>query len=168
MPAGAISHPANALDSTPLSGNFDQYHLTNPRGAISNVFSIIDFASVGQRSADFQLVWELRTVNQRFLETTFGFLEALKGIEQSLRVCKTGTNARQAGRQPETGSQQSRSQIYRKRTAARGTAGRGHRDWAEGTSNSATVAKSAPGVAWRAASVRDRGKRLSDGGYHTL
>ena len=87
MPAGAISHPANALDSTPLSRNFDQYHLTNPRGAISNVFSIIDFAGVGHRSADFQLVWELRTVNQRFLETTFRFLEALKGIEQSLREC---------------------------------------------------------------------------------
>ena len=87
MPAGAISHPANALDSTPLSRNFDQYHLTNPRGAISNVFSIIDFASVGHRSADFHLVWELRTLNQRFLETTFRFLEALKGIEQSLREC---------------------------------------------------------------------------------
>ena len=39
------------------------------------------------KSADFQLVWELRTVNQRFLETTFRFLEALKGIEQSLREC---------------------------------------------------------------------------------
>ncbi|MEC8436973.1 MAG: YicC/YloC family endoribonuclease [Pseudomonadota bacterium] len=42
---------------------------------------------MGHRSADFQLVWELRTVNQRFLETTFRFLEALKGIEQSLREC---------------------------------------------------------------------------------
>ena len=54
---------------------------------MSNVFSMTGFATVGHRSPDFHLVWELRTVNQRFLETTFRLPEALKGIEQSLREC---------------------------------------------------------------------------------
>ena len=54
---------------------------------MSNVFSMTGFSSVEHRSPDFQLVWELRTVSQRFLETTFRLPEALKGIEQSLREC---------------------------------------------------------------------------------
>ena len=46
-------------------------------------------SSVEHRSPNFQLVWELRTVNQRSLETTFRLPEALKGMEQSLRQCAT-------------------------------------------------------------------------------
>ena len=58
---------------------------------MSNVFSMTGFSSVEHRSPDFQLVWELRTVSQRFLETTFRLPEALKGIEQSLRECARQT-----------------------------------------------------------------------------
>ena len=54
---------------------------------MSNVFSMTGFARVEHKSPDFHLVWELRTVNQRFLETTFRLPEALRGIEQSLREC---------------------------------------------------------------------------------
>ena len=52
---------------------------------MSNVFSMTGFATVEHKSPDFLLVWELRTVNQRFLETTFRLPEALRSIEQSLR-----------------------------------------------------------------------------------
>ncbi|RZO78458.1 MAG: YicC family protein [OM182 bacterium] len=52
---------------------------------MSNVFSMTGFATVEHKSPEFLLVWELRTVNQRFLETTFRLPEALRSIEQSLR-----------------------------------------------------------------------------------
>ena len=52
---------------------------------MSSVFSMTGFAREEHKSPDFYLVWELRTVNQRFLETTFRLPEALRGIEQSLR-----------------------------------------------------------------------------------
>lgn len=52
---------------------------------MSNVFSMTGFAAVEHKSPEFLLVWELRTVNQRFLETTFRLPEALRGIEPSLR-----------------------------------------------------------------------------------
>ena len=52
---------------------------------MSNVFSMTGFATVEYKSPEFLLVWELRTVNQRFLETTFRLPEALRSIEQSLR-----------------------------------------------------------------------------------
>ena len=54
---------------------------------MSNVFSMTGFARVEHKSLDFDLVWGQRTVNQRFLETTFRVPEALRGIEQSLREC---------------------------------------------------------------------------------
>ena len=54
---------------------------------MSNVFSMTGFANVERKSPDFHLVWELRTVNQRFLETTFRLPEALRSTEQSLREC---------------------------------------------------------------------------------
>ena len=52
---------------------------------MSNVYSMTGFAAVQHKSPEFLLVWELRTVNQRFLETSFRLPEALRGIEQSLR-----------------------------------------------------------------------------------
>ena len=52
---------------------------------MSNVFSMTGFATVEHKSPEFLLVWELHTVNQRFLETTFRLPEALRSIEQSLR-----------------------------------------------------------------------------------
>ena len=87
MLARAINHLANALGSILSSSNFAQYHLTSPRGIMSNVFSMTGFACIEHKPPDFHLMWELRTVNQRFLETTFRVPEALRGIEQSLREC---------------------------------------------------------------------------------
>ena len=52
---------------------------------MSNVFSMTGFATGEHKSPEFLLVWELRTVNQRFLETTFRLPEALRSIEQPLR-----------------------------------------------------------------------------------
>ena len=149
MPAGAISHPANALDSILLSRNFDKYHLTNPRGVISNVFSIIGFASVGHRSADCQLVWKLRAVNQRFLETTFRFLEALKGIEQSLRECARQALTRgklDASLKLEANRADHKFTVNEPLLQALLTAATAI-DLAPQTANSATVAKSARNVA---------------------
>ena len=50
-----------------------------------SVFITTGFACVEHTSPDFHLMWYLRMVNQRFLETTFRVPKALRGIEQSLR-----------------------------------------------------------------------------------
>ena len=47
---------------------------------MSNVLSMTGFATVEHKSPEFLLLWELRTVNQRFLETTFRLPEALRAL----------------------------------------------------------------------------------------
>ena len=43
------------------------------------------FARTESKTSNYHLVWELKTVNHRYLETTFRLPESLRSIEQSLR-----------------------------------------------------------------------------------
>ena len=43
------------------------------------------FARAEHKTSSYHLVWELKTVNQRFLETSFRLPESLRSIEQPLR-----------------------------------------------------------------------------------
>ncbi len=43
------------------------------------------FARAESKTSNYHLVWELKTVNHRYLETTFRLPESLRSIEQSLR-----------------------------------------------------------------------------------
>jgi uncharacterized protein (TIGR00255 family) len=52
---------------------------------MSSVFSMTGFARAETRTSDFQLIWEIKTVNHRYLETTFKLPESLRGVEHALR-----------------------------------------------------------------------------------
>lgn len=43
------------------------------------------FARAETRKSDFQLTWEIKTVNHRYLETAFKLPESLRGVEHALR-----------------------------------------------------------------------------------
>lgn len=43
------------------------------------------FARAETGTSDFQLIWEIKTVNHRYLETSFKLPESLKGVEPALR-----------------------------------------------------------------------------------
>lgn len=43
------------------------------------------FARAETGTSDFQLIWEIKTVNHRYLETSFKLPETLKGVEPALR-----------------------------------------------------------------------------------
>ena len=47
--------------------------------------SMTGFARGESKTSDYHLVWELKTVNHRYLETTFRLPESLRSIEQQLR-----------------------------------------------------------------------------------
>ena len=52
---------------------------------MSSIFSMTGFARAETRTSDFQLIWEIKTVNHRYLETTFKLPESLRGVEHALR-----------------------------------------------------------------------------------
>ena len=52
---------------------------------MSTVYSMTGFARVEKQNSHYQLVWEIKSVNQRFLETSFRIPDSLRGIEQPLR-----------------------------------------------------------------------------------
>jgi len=52
---------------------------------MSSIHSMTGFARAEARTSDFQLVWEIKTVNHRYLETTFKLPESLRGVEHALR-----------------------------------------------------------------------------------
>ena len=49
------------------------------------MYSMTGFARAESKTSNYHLVWELKTVNHRYLETTFRLPESLRSIEQSLR-----------------------------------------------------------------------------------
>jgi uncharacterized protein (TIGR00255 family) len=49
------------------------------------MFSMTGFARAETGTSDFQLIWEIKTVNHRYLETSFKLPESLKGVEPALR-----------------------------------------------------------------------------------
>jgi uncharacterized protein (TIGR00255 family) len=49
------------------------------------MYSMTGFARTESKTSNYHLVWELKTVNHRYLETTFRLPESLRSIEQSLR-----------------------------------------------------------------------------------
>jgi uncharacterized protein (TIGR00255 family) len=49
------------------------------------MFSMTGFARAETGTSDFQLIWEIKTVNHRYLETSFKLPETLKGVEPALR-----------------------------------------------------------------------------------
>lgn len=52
---------------------------------MSAMYSMTGFARAEHKTSSYHLVWELKTVNQRFLETSFRLPESLRSIEQPLR-----------------------------------------------------------------------------------
>lgn len=52
---------------------------------MNSMFSMTGFARAETRTTDFQLIWEIKTVNHRYLETTFKLPESLRGVEPTLR-----------------------------------------------------------------------------------
>ncbi|MEL0047712.1 MAG: YicC/YloC family endoribonuclease [Gammaproteobacteria bacterium] len=52
---------------------------------MSSMFSMTGFARAETGTSDFQLIWEIKTVNHRYLETSFKLPESLKGVEPALR-----------------------------------------------------------------------------------
>lgn len=52
---------------------------------MSSIFSMTGFARAETRTSDFQLIWEIKTVNHRYLETTFKLPDSLRGVEHALR-----------------------------------------------------------------------------------
>ena len=52
---------------------------------MSSIYSMTGFARAETRTSDFQLIWEIKTVNHRYLETTFKLPESLRGVEHALR-----------------------------------------------------------------------------------
>ena len=49
------------------------------------MYSMTGFARTESETSNYHLVWELKTVNHRYLETTFRLPESLRSIEHSLR-----------------------------------------------------------------------------------
>lgn len=52
---------------------------------MSTMYSMTGFARAESKTSNYHLIWELKTVNHRYLETTFRLPESLRSIEQSLR-----------------------------------------------------------------------------------
>ncbi len=52
---------------------------------MTTMFSMTGFARAETQTPDYQLVWELKTVNHRYLETAFKLPEPLRGLEHALR-----------------------------------------------------------------------------------
>ena len=49
------------------------------------MYSMTGFARAEHKATDYHLVWELKSVNHRYLETAFRLPESLRGVERSLR-----------------------------------------------------------------------------------
>ncbi len=58
------------------------------------MFSMTGFARAETKTSEHHLIWEVRTVNHRYLETTFKLPETLRSIEQALREQAKGLLAR--------------------------------------------------------------------------
>lgn len=52
---------------------------------MSQMYSMTGFARAEHKATDYHLVWELKSVNHRYLETAFRLPESLRGVERSLR-----------------------------------------------------------------------------------
>lgn len=58
------------------------------------MYSMTGFARAESKTSNYHLIWELKTVNHRYLETTFHLPESLRSIEQQLRDQARTTLAR--------------------------------------------------------------------------
>ena len=58
------------------------------------MYSMTGFARAESKTLNYHLIWELKTVNHRYLETTFRLPESLRSIEQQLRDQARTTLAR--------------------------------------------------------------------------
>ena len=58
------------------------------------MYSMTGFARAESKTSNYHLIWELKTVNHRYLETTFRLPESLRSIEQQLRDQARTTLAR--------------------------------------------------------------------------
>ena len=61
---------------------------------MSTMYSMTGFARAESKTSNYHLIWELKTVNHRYLETTFRLPESLRSIEQQLRDQARTTLAR--------------------------------------------------------------------------
>ena len=61
---------------------------------MSSMYSMTGFARAENKTSNHHLIWELKTVNHRYLETTFRLPESLRSIEQQLRDQARKTLAR--------------------------------------------------------------------------
>ena len=61
---------------------------------MSSIYSMTGFARAENKTSNHHLIWELKTVNHRYLETTFRLPESLRSIEQQLRYQARKTLAR--------------------------------------------------------------------------
>jgi len=61
---------------------------------MSQMFSMTGFSRAEHKATDYHLVWELKSVNHRYLETAFRLPESLRSIERSLRDKARGLLAR--------------------------------------------------------------------------
>ena len=61
---------------------------------MSTMYSMTGFARAESKTSNYHLIWELKTVNHRYLETTFRLPESLRSIEQQLRDQAITTLAR--------------------------------------------------------------------------
>ena len=61
---------------------------------MSTMYSMTGFARAESKTSNYHLIWELKTVNHRYLETTFRLPESLRRIEQKLRDQARTTLAR--------------------------------------------------------------------------
>ena len=61
---------------------------------MSSMYSMTGFARAENKTSNHHLIWELKTVNHRYLETTFRLPESLRSIEQQLRDQARTTLAR--------------------------------------------------------------------------